>query len=95
MLVFALLMFLMASRYLLFDSEQVYFESQKVVYFAHRWGILTHISGAMLAILLGPSQFLPQIITWRYLNLHWWLGRIYLVGVLFGGLGGLYMAFLA
>jgi uncharacterized membrane protein len=95
MLVFALLMFLMASRYLLFDPEKVYFEPQKAVYFAHRFGILTHICGAMLAIILGPSQFLPQIITRRYLKLHRWLGRIYLLGVLFGGLGGLYMSFLA
>lgn len=91
----ALLMFLLALRYLIFDPEKVYFEPQKAVYFAHTAGILTHIAGAMLATIIGPFQFLPQIITNRYLKLHRWLGRTYLVGVLFGGLAGLYMAFLA
>jgi uncharacterized membrane protein len=91
----ALLMFLLASRYLLFDPEEVYFPEQKAVYLAHTAGILTHIAGAMLATIIGPFQFLPRIITNRYLKLHRWLGRTYLVGVLFGGLAGLYMAFLA
>jgi hypothetical protein len=49
----------------------------------------------MLATIIGPFQFLPRIITNRYLKLHRWLGRTYLGGVLFGGLAGLYMAFLA
>ena len=91
----ALLMFLLGLRYLIFDPEKVYFEPQKAVYFAHTAGILTHIAGAMLATIIGPFQFLPQIITNRYLKLHRWLGRTYLVGILFGGLAGLYMAFLA
>jgi len=45
----------------------------------------------MLATIIGPFQFLPPMITNRYLKLHRWLGRAYLVG----GLAGLYMAFLA
>jgi uncharacterized membrane protein len=95
MVLLALLMFLLALRYLIFDPEQVYFPEQKVVYYAHTAGILTHIAGAMLAVIIGPFQFLPRIITDRYLKLHRWLGRTYLIGVLVGGLGGLYMAFLA
>jgi uncharacterized membrane protein len=91
----ALLMFLLGLRYLIFDPEQVYFEPQQAVYFAHTTAILTHIVGAMLATIIGPFQFLPPIITNRYLKLHRWLGRTYLVGVLVGGLAGLYMAFLA
>jgi uncharacterized membrane protein len=90
-----LLLFLFGLRYLIFDPEQVYFEPQKAVYLAHTTGILTHIVGAMLATIIGPFQFLPAIITNRYLKLHRWLGRTYLMGVLVGGLGGLYMAFLA
>ncbi|MCC0178834.1 DUF2306 domain-containing protein [Waterburya agarophytonicola K14] len=90
----ALLLFLVASRYLTLNSE-VYFEEQKAVYIAHRAGISIHIVGAMLAIAIGPFQFLPQSITKRYLKLHRWLGKIYMLGVLFGSLGGLYMAFLA
>jgi uncharacterized membrane protein len=95
MIVLAFLMFLLASRYLILNPDEVYFPEQKVVYLAHTTGILTHIVGAMVATIIGPFQFLPKIITNRYLKLHRWLGRTYLVGVLVGGLAGLYMAFLA
>lgn len=90
----ALLLFLVASQYLSLDPS-LYLEEQRAVYIAHTGGILTHIIGAMLAIIIGPCQFLPQSITRRYLKLHRWLGKTYMVGVLLGGLGGLYMAFLA
>jgi uncharacterized membrane protein len=54
--------------------------------------LIMHIVGAMLAILIGPFQFLPGIRKGRWLKVHRWLGRTYLLGILFGGLGGLYMA---
>jgi hypothetical protein len=58
----------------------------------HRLGIYTHIFASSLALLLGPAQFLQGLRT-RRPALHRWLGRLYLgVGVLFGGLGGLYMS---
>jgi uncharacterized membrane protein len=94
MLFLALLMFLLASRYLTLDPE-VYFSEQKTVYMAHTTMLLMHIVGAMLATIIGPFQFLPGIRTKRFLNLHRWLGRTYLLGILFGGLSGLYMAQLA
>jgi uncharacterized membrane protein len=49
----------------------------------------------MLAALLGPFQLLRKSTTRRYVRMHRWVGRVYLVGVLVGGLGGLYMAPLA
>ncbi|MDX1522539.1 MAG: DUF2306 domain-containing protein [Anaerolineae bacterium] len=57
----------------------------------HPVGTYFHIIPSMLAILIGPFQFHRGIRT-KHLKLHRWLGRIYLSGVLFGGLGGLYMA---
>ena len=94
MTILALLMFLVASRYLTLNSE-VFFPEQKAVYITHPTGILIHIIGAMFPIIIGPFQFLPQSVTKRCLKLHRWLGKIYMLGILFGGLGGLYMAFLA
>ena len=94
MLILALLMFLFASRYLTLNPE-VFFPEQRAVYIAHTTGILIHIVGSMLATIIGPFQFLPRSISKRFLKLHRWLGRIYLGGILLGGLGGLYMAFLA
>lgn len=94
MLLLAVLLFLLAGRYLTLDPE-VYFPEQQDVYTANLAFLLTHIVGSMFAIIIGPFQFLRRIRSGRYLNLHRWLGRIYLVSVLFGGLAGLYMAQLA
>ncbi|MDX2220853.1 MAG: DUF2306 domain-containing protein [Burkholderiales bacterium] len=59
---------------------------------AHRFGILAHVFGAAVALALGPFQFSPRLRA-RYPGLHRWSGRFYLgVGVLVGGLAGLYMA---
>jgi hypothetical protein len=91
MVLLALMTFMVASRYLTLNPD-VYFSEQRAVYIANTAGLLLHIVGAMLAILIGPFQFLPKIRKGRFLKWHRWLGRIYLVSVLIGGLAGLYMA---
>jgi uncharacterized membrane protein len=87
----AALVFLYAASYLTLDPDN-YFPEQKLVYMLHTTGLLMHILGAMLAVILGPFQFLPRSRSRRFLNVHRWLGRTYLIAVLVGGLGGLYMA---
>ena len=87
----AALVFLYASSYLARNPDN-YFPEQKAVYMLHTTGLLMHIVGAMLAIILGPFQFLPRSRSRRFLSVHRWLGRTYLIAVLLGGLGGLYMA---
>lgn len=58
----------------------------------HSLGIYTHIFASIIALVIGPIQF-SQAIRQRHIKLHRWLGRIYLsVGVLVGGISGLYMA---
>lgn len=49
-----------------------------------RW-MIVHISASMIAILVGPFQFW-SFFRQKYLNLHRWLGRIYLIGILVGTL---------
>lgn len=85
------LVFLYAGSYLPRNPD-TYFPEQKAVYMLHTTGLLMHIVGAMLAVIIGPFQFLPRSRSRRFLNVHRWLGRTYLIGVLLGGLGGLYMA---
>jgi uncharacterized membrane protein len=58
---------------------------------AHGVAISLHIVGAVLALALGPFQFLPRL-RGRRPTVHRWLGRLYLLGVLAGGSGGLYLA---
>jgi len=94
MLLLAIFLFILASRYLMLNPD-TYFPEQKLVYMAHTTMLLMHIIGAMAAIIIGPFQFLDGIRKGRWLKIHRWLGRIYLLGVLFGGFGGLYMARLA
>ena len=57
----------------------------------HSFAISLHIVGSILALALGPFQFLPRLRR-RNLNVHRWIGRLYLVGVLAGGSSGLYLA---
>jgi uncharacterized membrane protein len=90
----ALVLFARASMYLTLNPD-VYFDRQRVVYMAHTFAITTHVGAAMLAAVIGPFQFLPKITSSRYLNLHRWLGRVYVAGVLIGGIAGLYMSFFA
>jgi uncharacterized membrane protein len=94
MLFLAVLVSLIVSRYLTLNPE-VYFPEQKAVYMAHITLLIAHVVASMLAILIGPFQFLPGIRKGRWLTFHRWLGRIYLLSILFGGLSGLYMAQLA
>jgi uncharacterized membrane protein len=53
--------------------------------------LLPHVAGAVVALLLGPWQFVAGLRN-RYLHVHRWLGRIYLIAVLIGGIGALVMA---
>ena len=86
-------MTMMAMRYFSFNPD-VFFPDQRETYLTHQFGIMLHIAGGVLALGIGPFQFLNRLRSRRPL-VHRWLGRIYLIGILVGGLGGLYMAFFA
>ena len=60
---------------------------------AHPIGIYTHVFASVVALTLGPFQFSSRLRA-SHVQLHRWCGRAYLgVGVLLGGLSGLYMSF--
>jgi uncharacterized membrane protein len=94
--VFLLLMAIMpvvvSLGYLTLDPDNFAFAQQRAVYTAHMTMLITHIIASMLAILIGPFQYLPGIRKGRWLKVHRWLGRTYLLSILFGGVSGLYMA---
>lgn len=90
----AMMVFLVASRYLTLNPDE-FFPEQKLVYMAHITMIILHVVGAMLAIIIGPFQFLEGMRSGHLLKVHRWLGRTYLIAVLVGGLAGLYMATLS
>jgi uncharacterized membrane protein len=54
-------------------------------------GLYVHMFAGGTALLIGPFQFLGRIRDHRPL-LHRWMGRIYLTGILFGGLSAFLIA---
>jgi uncharacterized membrane protein len=66
--------------------------NMKASFLTHKVGIYAHIFASAVALSLGPFQFLARM-RQRFVRLHRWMGRTYLgIGVLVGGLAGLYMA---
>lgn len=64
-------------------------------HFGPRVGVLRlHIVAGALALFFGPFQFMEGIRR-RRLSVHRLMGRTYLVGILIGGLTGLYLSFFA
>jgi len=64
----------------------------KAGFVAHPLGVYLHVFAAAVALLLGPFQFSTRLRSTR-IHLHRWMGRLYLgVGVLIGGLSGLYIS---
>jgi len=92
MLLLAVFPVLLSLGYLTLNPENFNFAEQRAVYMAHLSFLIVHIVASMLAILIGPFQFLPGIRKGRWLKVHRWLGRTYLLSILFGGVSGLYMA---
>lgn len=86
----SLLIVLIASRYLRFNPAD-YFELQRSVYVDRELILGLHVGGAMLALALGPWQFSSRIRK-RWPRVHRVTGRLYLLGCLAGGIGGLVLA---
>lgn len=62
---------------------------------AHSTAIYIHAFASLFALTLGPLQFSSRL-RQRQRHIHRWLGRAYLaVGVLVGGLSGLYLSLFA
>ncbi|KAG7038126.1 DUF2306 domain-containing protein [Colletotrichum scovillei] len=55
-------------------------------------GGVIHIGGSLVAMGLGPFQFLPQL-RQRYIQIHRWLGWVYVLAVTTGGIAAFYVTF--
>ncbi len=64
----------------------------KINFIAHSSVIYSHAFASSLALIIGPFQLSSQFRA-KYRNAHRWMGRVYLsIGVLLGGVSGLYMS---
>ena len=53
--------------------------------------VLPHVLGGLLAIMIGPLQFWARIRS-DYVEVHRWSGRVYLAGVVVGGIASFGLA---
>jgi len=60
-------------------------------YWAHRFRLITHIGGGMVALTCGTLQLWTGL-RQRAMNFHRWIGRVYLVGAAIGITGAFLMA---
>ena len=93
----AIFLFATTTIYFSFESDTNFLSvKQEVVYnVLWRTAFYIHITGGMLAILIGPFQFIRRLRR-KHLGLHRNLGKIYLASILFmAGPSGLFMAFYA
>jgi uncharacterized membrane protein len=90
MTLLSLLTVLLVSRYLSLDPK-VFFPQQRIIYITHLTVLITHVIGSMVALTIGPFMFLNRLRV-RWLAVHRWFGRTYLLGVLAGGVSGMYLA---
>lgn len=81
-------------QYLLVD-EELMFQQQLATYLDNLTPIVGHVAGGAVALLLGPTQFVPALRRRGNAAFHRWAGRLYLAGIAVGGFFGLWMAFLA
>ncbi|MFI6292953.1 DUF2306 domain-containing protein [Nonomuraea sp. NPDC050790] len=79
-----------AAKYLTFDPS-VYFEQQREIYIDRALPLGLHVTGAIVALAIGPLQFATPIRR-RLPRLHRTIGILYLLGCLAGGIGGLLLA---
>ena len=61
-----------------------------IYYWPKRWWLISHIGGGSLALVTGLFQF-SGTIRKRFVKIHRWTGRVYLLGVLVGSIGAVYL----
>ncbi|MEH6631023.1 MAG: DUF2306 domain-containing protein [Halopseudomonas aestusnigri] len=81
---------LLSTRFLLPEPPHVGPEIMEN-FLAHKPAFLAHVLGSLIALLIGPWQFVKTI-RGRWPTLHRWMGRTYMVAVLIGGIGGFVVA---
>jgi hypothetical protein len=70
-----------------FGFDPAYFKD----FWPHRTRLIFHIAGGMLTLFCGPLQFWTGL-RQRAMSFHRWTGKLYLLGVVVGAIGGYSLA---
>jgi len=60
-------------------------------YWAKKWWLTGHFLAGMIALLIGPFQFIKSFRN-RYLNIHRTMGKIYIIAIIIGSFCAFYMS---
>ncbi len=82
-----------SARYFTLDPN-LFLAIQRSVYESHLFPLLPHVAGGVVALSVGPFQFLSGLRR-RFPTLHRWIGRTYVAGAGVAGLAGIGMAQIA
>ncbi|GAB7188785.1 DUF2306 domain-containing protein [Kitasatospora sp. Ki12] len=93
MTVLSTLIVLLSAKYAGLDPDD-FLSEQRDTYLHHRLALGVHISGAVVALAVGPWQFSARLRR-RWPHWHRRIGVLYLLGCLVGGIGALFLAPLA
>ncbi|RIW18251.1 DUF2306 domain-containing protein [Algoriphagus lacus] len=82
-----------AGRFVLNDALPYFGLEEEVFgrFWRMKWPLIGHISGGLIALVLGPFQFWAGFRN-RYLKVHRWMGRLYLTGILIGTISSVTLA---
>jgi uncharacterized membrane protein len=86
----ATLLALASARYFSLQPA-VFLASQVTTYLSHLLPLLLHVGGGVVALAIGPWQFVGRLRA-RRPALHRLLGRVYLAAVVVAGVGGLLLS---
>jgi hypothetical protein len=88
-----LFLILFAGKFVILDAIP-YFGFNKAIfgrYWNYKWPLIGHISGGLLALVIGPFQFWKAFRN-KNIIIHRWMGRTYLVAILIGTFCSTYLA---
>jgi uncharacterized membrane protein len=90
MTLLALLVTARAAPYLSGNPDS-FFDQQRLTYISHLTPLMLHVGGAVVALSLGPWQFVRRLRS-RWPSVHRLIGCVYVLAVLATGVGGLLLA---
>ena len=91
---FWLFLVIFAGRFVIKDALPYFGFTEEIFgrWWEMKWWLAGHITGGMIALALGPLQFWPTFRN-RYLNLHRWIGRIYIIAIVVASLSSAVLIF--
>ncbi|PKQ44260.1 DUF2306 domain-containing protein [Confluentibacter flavum] len=84
---------LLAGKFIIKDALPYYGFTKEAFgrYWDFKWALIGHISGGIIALVIGPFQFWKTFRN-KYLIVHRWMGKTYLIAILMATISSTYLA---